>query len=93
MAPQLKRAQKSRARGTGKRIVERELIHCMTTENLEQILEDTPKGTGFKGEMRRKVIIELDKRAKAQRTLKQSHSKAGMKAKPQTTTEEVNNNG
>lgn len=64
MPPQLKRAQKSRARGTGKRIVERQLIHCITTENLEKILEDNPKGKGFVGEMRRKVIIELDKRTK-----------------------------
>lgn len=90
MAPQTKRATKSRARNNGARIVERELIHCITTENLNKMIEETPKGTPFKGEMRRKVLIELDKRAKASRSLTQTHSKAGMKAKPTTTnTEEV----
>ena len=69
MAPQTKRATKSRARNNGARIVERQLIHCITTENLEKMLEETPKGTAFKGEMRRKVQIELDKRTKLKNKL------------------------
>ena len=69
MAPQLKRAVKSRARGTGKRIVERQLIKCISTENLEKLFAETEKGTKFKGELRRKVKIELDRRAKAAKDL------------------------
>ena len=88
--PQKGRAQKSRARGNGKRIVTRELIKCISTENLEQIVADIPKGTSFKGELRRKCLNEIARREKAQRNLIKSHSKRGTK-KPQPQTEEITN--
>ena len=90
--PQKFRAQKSRTRN-GKRIVKRELIKCISTSNLEAIVADIPKGTSFKGEVRRKCINELAKRYKAARNLIVEHSKAGQKPKPQTKNNEEKTNG
>ena len=80
--PQLSRTQKSRTK-SGKQIVKRELIKQIPTSNLETIIAETPKGTSFKGELRRKCLIELDRRNKSLRNLIVEHSKAGQK---QTTT-------
>jgi len=87
MAIQTGRAQKSRTRA-GKQIVKRELIKQIPTSNLEAIVAETPKGTSFKGELRRKCLNEIARREKAIRNLIVEHSKAGQK---QTTKEEKNN--
>lgn len=91
--PQLRKAQKTRARGNGKRIVTRELIKSIPTSNLETIVAETPKGTSFKGEMRRKCLIELARREKSERSLIVEHSKAGQRTKPQTNNNEEITNG
>ena len=88
--PQLRRAQKSRNRNNGKRIVTRELVKAISTANLEALVAETPKGTSFKGELRRKCLNELARREKAQRNLIVAHSKRGMK-KPTTKTDETTN--
>jgi len=90
--PQKGRVQKSRTR-TGKRVEVRELIKELSDRNLAELVEATPKGTAFKGEMRRKCLIEIARREKNARTFLVSKSKAGMKASaPKATTEEVINN-
>lgn len=79
MGVQLSRATKSRtkaARGSkGKRIWTRQLVHCISRENLEQLIKDTEKGTKFKGELRRKALNELARRDKQVRLLNKTKPK------------------
>lgn len=84
------RTVKSRTR-TGKRVEVRELIKELSDRNLSELVEANPKGTSFKGEMRRKCLIEIARREKNARALLVSKSKVGMKpsTQPQTNTEEV----
>lgn len=92
--PQKARTVKSRTRA-GRRVEVRELIKELSMTNLEQLVEANPKGTSFKGELRRKCLIEIDRRLKNERALLVSKSKAGMK-KPEpklTVTIEESNNG
>ncbi len=76
--PQKARTIKSRTRA-GKRVIQRELIKELSMRNLEELVEATPKGTAFKGELRRKCLIEIDRRLKNERAFLVSKSKAGMK--------------
>tara|TARA_R110001606_G_C15256562_1_gene638019 strand:- start:718 stop:987 length:270 start_codon:yes stop_codon:yes gene_type:complete len=84
--PQKARSQKSRLKG-GKQIVKRELIKQIPTSNLETLIAETPKGTSFKGELRRKCLIELDRRNKSIKNLIVEQSKAGH-TKTKTTNKE-----
>ena len=65
--PQLKRSTTSRHKTTKAKTVNRELIKSLSQSNLEALIVETPKGTSFKGELRRKCLIEIDRRAKAAR--------------------------